>query len=469
MKMEDITADHVDVGQPVAAGAAGWFHRLLNGSEPQQQQHQHPKVPQKQKRNTSQLRRRHTTAVVPENETRVPDSALHLQQRRASLSMDMMPHRPPPIPSSIHQMANRAYECDSSDGSVVSEVTMMTYSDEKAEMIKKEFLRRIKQQTKRLTLPEKQSLLSEILAEQEVKFKQQKEDQKQKKVQMDATDRSGFFEKRLLQSDDNEEGGGIDDSGGNFSDETRKQSTTTMRGIECRRASSARDLSQAREASFAPSSRRGSLVSFSSTRTMKYCNSNISKQNWRQDRAETQAPCSNANLIKVDARAFTSYLPRRREYCPQESHKIQREIQDRPQEKEPTERGITEGTEVTSETSRTKAHIDDIIELKLLVANQQATIDTVSSKLHNFELANRQRTTNEASKISNLEAENRNLAAQLNESREREISLRKELNLQHDLHLADSIKDKQELERRDNENSDSLREVRGAKPTVPFQ
>ena len=35
-------------------------------------------------------------------------------------------------------------------------------------------------------------------------------------------------------------------------------------------------------------------------------------------------------------------------------------------------------------------HIDEIIRLKLLIANQQATIDTLSSKVHNMEVSNRQ-------------------------------------------------------------------------------
>ena len=55
--------------------------------------------------------------------------------------------------------------------------------------------------------------------------------------------------------------------------------------------------------------------------------------------------------------------------------------------------------------STTKAHIEDMIEFKLLVANQQATIDTLSSKLHNLEWANFQMKTKEETRAVNLEAE----------------------------------------------------------------
>ena len=41
----------------------------------------------------------------------------------------------------------------------------------------------------------------------------------------------------------------------------------------------------------------------------------------------------------------------------------------------------------TSTSSSSKARISEIIELKLLIANQQAAIDTLSYKLHNLELA----------------------------------------------------------------------------------
>lgn len=71
--------------------------------------------------------------------------------------------------------------------------------------------------------------------------------------------------------------------------------------------------------------------------------------------------------------------------------------------------------------------IHDIIELKLLVANQQATIDVLSSNLHTLELATRQLRANDEANASELEEANRLLASRLDESRERETLLKREL------------------------------------------
>ena len=77
-------------------------------------------------------------------------------------------------------------------------------------------------------------------------------------------------------------------------------------------------------------------------------------------------------------------------------------------------------------------NIDDIIELKLLVANQQATIDTLSSKLHNAQLtiSNRnqfQLNQDQNTKITRLENENIALKKQLSIRQERERMLRKQI------------------------------------------
>ena len=61
--------------------------------------------------------------------------------------------------------------------SVVSEVTLMTYSNEEAAIIKEEFIKQLKltmkQTTKQLSLAEKEVLLHEIKEEQEQKFLKQ--------------------------------------------------------------------------------------------------------------------------------------------------------------------------------------------------------------------------------------------------------------------------------------------------------
>ena len=70
-------------------------------------------------------------------------------------------------------------------------------------------------------------------------------------------------------------------------------------------------------------------------------------------------------------------------------------------------------------STRTRPSIDDIIELKLLVANQQATIDTLSSKLHNLEILNTRRFDEEQSKVAKLEKENHTLTKRLGECQEK--------------------------------------------------
>lgn len=69
------------------------------------------------------------------------------------------------------------------------------------------------------------------------------------------------------------------------------------------------------------------------------------------------------------------------------------------------------------------AYINEIIELKLLVANQQATIDTLSSNLNNLPLSNGRQ-----SRVQDLVIENAKFAAQIMGHQERELRLRNELN-----------------------------------------
>lgn len=112
-------------------------------------------------------------------------------------------------------------------------------------------------------------------------------------------------------------------------------------------------------------------------------------------------------------------------------------------------------------TSTCGAHIDDIVDLKVLVANQQATIDTLCANLHNLkrELARRQFPPicddgDLLEAVGALQDENRHLASELSQSREREASWRMEANSQREL-LEDSYREQLQLEE---ENHDLLRE-----------
>ena len=76
-----------------------------------------------------------------------------------------------------------------------------------------------------------------------------------------------------------------------------------------------------------------------------------------------------------------------------------------------------------------RAGIEELIELKMEIANQQATIDTITAQLHNFEINNakllsslsRENTARRAAEKSNEE-----LTEQLRQCREREVELRRE-------------------------------------------
>ena len=90
-------------------------------------------------------------------------------------------------------------------------------------------------------------------------------------------------------------------------------------------------------------------------------------------------------------------------------------------------------------------NIDEIIKLKLIVANcQQATIDTLSAQLHNL-LSNHDLPTTDTYRLAKLEVENRNLLNQLKEYKEREVCWKSKMknvqNRRHSIHLAMSSTD----------------------------
>ena len=71
------------------------------------------------------------------------------------------------------------------------------------------------------------------------------------------------------------------------------------------------------------------------------------------------------------------------------------------------------------------------------MANQQAAIDTFSSKIHNIELANRQRSCAVHAWLKQLDGENRRLAGELHDCRERESRMRNRLKNRRDDRMQD--------------------------------
>jgi len=78
---------------------------------------------------------------------------------------------------------------------------------------------------------------------------------------------------------------------------------------------------------------------------------------------------------------------------------------------------------VNNPTEETKLDISEMIQLKLLIANQQATIDTLSTQLHNLRSSD-----SKASRMHALEIENDILSKQLAACQESNFDLRKKIN-----------------------------------------
>ena len=93
----------------------------------------------------------------------------------------------------------------------------------------------------------------------------------------------------------------------------------------------------------------------------------------------------------------------------------------------------------TDEVHSIRHGIDDVIELKILVANQQGTIDTLSTKLHNLDVLSKRTLQEEQSRIRQLEDEKLVLIKQLRECKEIGDSKNRELQ-------AENIELKRQLE-----------------------
>ncbi len=76
-----------------------------------------------------------------------------------------------------------------------------------------------------------------------------------------------------------------------------------------------------------------------------------------------------------------------------------------------------------------RADLEELIQLKMEIANQQATIDTITARLHNFEIDNSKLSSSLSREIKARKAaekSNEALTEQLRQCREREVELRRE-------------------------------------------
>jgi len=135
----------------------------------------------------------------------------HQQQHYQPLSQG----RHPSIPTLIHGkilMQDIDEECDEyvyeydDQLSIVSEITHMTYSAERAELVMEEFFRRMMEMQKsrskgnvetKLTLAEKETLLREIQQEQDSKLKRMKQEEKGKTLLQQQRERQLQLEQKL--------------------------------------------------------------------------------------------------------------------------------------------------------------------------------------------------------------------------------------------------------------------------------
>ena len=103
----------------------------------------------------------------------------------------------------------------------------------------------------------------------------------------------------------------------------------------------------------------------------------------------------------------------------------------------------------TDEVHSIRHGIDDVIELKILVANQQATIDTLSTKLHNLDVLSKRTLQEEKARIRKLEDEKLNFIKQLRESKDIGDSKNQELQAENielkrqleQMHVGDRLKE----------------------------
>lgn len=299
--------------------------------------------------------------------------------------------------------------------SLISELTLMTFSEEKAAMLKSEFLSRL--QTRQLSMEEKMALLNEIQSDQERKFKMEMQRQ-EKKRSMERT-RHEFFDRlnalrvRMCRDGDqqqpqmegqnhiSERDSSLDRAGGGQYDQDGGVIAMTDSGAEheekekgrqppCRRASMDRRRSGL--------NRRRSYLSNSDTTEKRY-NSNRSllansfgHQNEHMvAAAEVTAASMSSPNSDSESKSCTSTIK-------------------------------------TNTTSR--VHIEALIELKVEIANQQATIDTITAQLHNLDIVNSRLLSSlsrEESARKAADKSNEELTEQLKQCREREVELRREI------------------------------------------
>mmetsp|Transcript_31028 Transcript_31028/g.67107 ORF Transcript_31028/g.67107 Transcript_31028/m.67107 type:complete len:557 (+) Transcript_31028:62-1732(+) len=458
---------------------------------------------QQQQQQRLAQRQRHSLAVelMSEDPMVVEKQKPKPQRRRSTMGMTTVTavptFRDPPIPTTIHRRTIKDREnCQlesSSQNSLVSEVTMMTYSEEKATMLREEFMRRMKQFPQELTGGERQALANEVQQEIEAKLAEMGKEQESKFHEQHA-----FAEQRTKKKQQQQQklqqqttitvptgsDGGKSDLLKRFRALKTQQMLEEKEGLRGRQETKKIPSSQQKEerseegivgttaeepVRWNPRKERlgGFSRSFSSNGTTKVGNlerlsssdgpgmvmrrksydesidamtadtgdskfSLIGDYNYKIDNLERRSSMSRVAgsgglAARPTATARTETIGKAKNpifssVTTKSSSDSKFHLRD-----DCSIEDYGNNDSDSEKTQETNSNIEQIIELKLLVANQQATIDTLSSKLHNFNLAHRQLRRIDQTRVKKLELENRQLADQLEQCREREKSLMGEL------------------------------------------
>jgi len=405
-----------DADTPTAPVANGWFRGLFRRRSVD------PSLPQNHHR---RIERRHSTTCnnnttslqhPPVNRSRSLDLAHDTKQQEYHQQQQQQggyrrPIRRPSIPWEIENTnyTNSNNKTDNllddslrsnTDQSMVSEVTFMTYSDEKANIIKEEFFKRMNEyelsKKEELTYEEKKVLLQEISNNAEEILQNRIKKKKEKPIRQ-----------RRISQESNIDWNTVDDSG-----------------------TSGKDSPDMKEEQLCVPKKKSLTESLTSIMTMKRRNSICSNDDNNNKVNETWPSIVNSPQDYP--------RPSGADKKKKIGGRINEGFQEEPQAWQHWQKHATVSQKQASspqdrqhdDTASTRVNIDEMIELKLLVANQQATIDTLSTKLHNLEIKCNQyqlKSNENESRMHKLEEEKRALSRQLSMHQERESAgLRKQ-------------------------------------------
>ena len=409
-----------DADTPTAPVANGWFRGLFRrrSVDPSLSQNHHRRI----ERRHSLTCNNNTTSLQhpPVNRSRSLDLVHDTRQQEYHQQQQQQgeyrrPIRRPSIPWEIENTnyINPKNKTDNllddslrsnTDQSMVSEVTFMTYSDEKANIIKEEFFKRMNEyeisKKEELTYEEKKILLQEISNNAEEMLQNRI---KKKKIEKPR--------QRRVSQESNIDWNTVDDSG-----------TSGKDGPDMKK-----------DEQLCVPKKKSLTESLTSIMTMKRRNSICSNDNdnnkvnemWpsmvSSPPQDYPRPSGGDNKKKIGGRINEGFQEEPDEVAWQhwQNHAASRDRASPPQYMQHND-----------DTVSTRINIDEMIELKLLTANQQATIDTLSTKLHNLEVKCNQyqsKLNEDESRMHKLEEENRALSRQMSMYQERESAgLRKQ-------------------------------------------